>query len=346
MEVVKLAKNSPKFICEICDYKCFKKNDMKKHTATVKHAINAGGSIGSILEVKKIAKKYHCLCGKKYGTHGGLWKHKQKCDYKINTNVINVDDDDDDDNDNDNDDDVDENKNTVYLTTPSENVILAKHGQDITQLTNLVIEVVRNNSELQKQMMDMCKNMQTTMISNCNNNNINNNTTNHFNLQLFLNEYCKDAMNISEFIDSFQLQISDLENVGRVGYIEGISNIIINKIKDLDVNMRPIHCSDLKREVIYIKDDDVWEREDANNTKFRKVIYKVSRKSMGMLTDWRELYPDYEDIESEYNTIYLKLIKAALGPTDTIDNENKIIKKITKHIVIDRGLCPALTHVC
>jgi hypothetical protein len=197
-----------------------------------------------------------------------------------------------------------------------------------------VIEVVKNNSELQKQMLDMCKNMQSTMINS--NNNSHNTTNNSFNLQVFLNEHCKDAMNISEFIDSFDLQLSDLENVGRQGYIEGMSTIIINKIKDMEVNKRPLHCSDLKREIIYIKDDNVWEREDANNTTFRKVVGKVMRKNIGLLTGWRDKYPECMDIESEYNDIYIRLTKEAMGPEDTIDSENKIIKRILKHIVIDK----------
>jgi hypothetical protein len=210
------------------------------------------------------------------------------------------------------------------------------YKHDMNQLTNLVIEVVKNNSEFQKQMFDMCKNMQTTIISNSNCNNTNTINNNNFNLQVFLNEYCKDAMNISEFVDSFDLQLSDLENVGRVGYIEGISNIIINKIKDMDVNKRPIHCSDLKREIIYIKDDDVWEREDANNTKFRKVIKKVTGKNIGMLSGWQERYPECMDIESDYNDIYIKLMQSAMGPRDTEGSEVKIMKKVLKHIVIDK----------
>jgi hypothetical protein len=121
-----------------------------------------------------------------------------------------------------------------------------------------------------------------------------------------------------------------------LGYIEGMSNIIISKINDLDVNKRPIHCSDLKREIIYIKEDNVWGREDANNTKFRKVISKVTRKNIGKLSDWRNMYPDYMDIESENNDIYMKLIKEAMGPDDTVDNETKIMKKVIKHLVIDK----------
>jgi hypothetical protein len=287
---------------------------MLKHKTSLKHKRNADGSIGSILEENSRPTSYDCICGKKYITHGGWWKHKQKCSIYIESQSKNI---------------------IICDDTPSENMIVptTKSENEIIQLTSLVIEVVKNNSEFQKQMFDMCKNMQASIITN---NNTNCNNTNNFNLQVFLNEYCKDAMNISEFVDSFDLQIDDLENVGRVGYIEGISNIIINKIKDMDVNKRPIHCSDLKREVIYIKDDDVWEREDANNTKFRKVVKKVAGKNIGMLTDWQDKYPECLDIDSDYNDIYMKLMQTAMGPNDTEGTEVKIMKKILKYIVIDK----------
>ena len=143
-------------------------------------------------------------------------------------------------------------------------------------------------------------------------------------------------MNINEFVDSFDLQVSDLENVGRLGYVEGMSNIIINKIKELDVSKRPIHCSDLKREIIYIKDDDKWEREDANNSKFRKVIKRVSGKNIDMLNDWRDMYPDCSDIESENNEKYMRMIIASMGGEDISIDENKIMKRVVKHVVIDK----------
>ena len=332
MEIAKLAKNSPKFSCNCCDYKCRKLSDIKKHEATDKHKRRLDGNTGNKMEMNFVAKMYYdCICGKKYETYCGIWKHKQKCTHQPinNTNNIIVSIKDDGTSNN----SMWESDNMIISTNPISKY--EQHEKDITQLTHLVIEVVKNNSELQKQMLDMCKNMQSTM-TNCNNTNSHNTTNNSFNLQVFLNEHCKDAMNISEFIDSFDLQLSDLENVGRQGYIEGMSTIIINKIKDMDVNKRPLHCSDLKREVIYIKDDNVWEREDANNTKFRKVVGKVMRKNIGMLNGWRDKYPECMDIESEYNDIYVRLTKEAMGPEDTIDSENKIIKRVLKQIVIDK----------
>ena len=312
MDNEQLTKNAKIFECSYCDFKCYKKSNYDKHILTDKHKKIMNGNEMVI----KNAEQYVCdRCSSIYKYKSGLCRHIKKCQSFKDIQLEKYDD------------------------TPSENMIVTttKYEHDMTQLTSLVIEVVKNNSEFQKQMFDMCKNMQANIVSNSNNNN-NNTTNNNFNLQVFLNEYCKDAMNISEFVDSFDLQLSDLENVGRVGYIEGMSNIIINKIKDMDVNKRPIHCSDLKREVIYIKDDDVWEREDANNTKFRKVIKKVAGKNIGMLTDWQDKYPECLDIDSEYNDIYMKLMQAAMGPNDTEGTEVKIMKKVLKHIVIDKKM--------
>ena len=305
--------------CEKCDFKCCKHSNYIKHLATDKHKRVINGNEMVI----ENAEQFTCdICSKTYRHKSGLCRHKRKCHMQLDIDIF----------------------ENHHVNEPCENIVLHTNSQvnnynntnDISTLTSLVIEVVKNNSEFQKQMLEMCKNMQSNIISNNCNNTTNSNNT--FNLQIFLNEHCKDAMNISEFIDSFDLQISDLENVGRVGYIEGMSNIIINKIKELDVSKRPIHCSDLKREIIYIKDDDVWEREDENNTKFRKVIKKVAGKNIGMLNDWRDMYPECMDVESEYNDIYVKLTRSAMGPSDTEATEAKIMKKIAKHIVIDKKM--------
>ena len=309
------------FECIKCDYSSSSKRDYIKHTSTRKHKNTTKYNTF----VQK-STNYICSCGKSYSHRASLYNHKKLCTSNKDNTIIS-----------------DSNNIMIAHDTPCENIIIQSsnntnnsNNTDISQLTSLVIEVVKNNSEFQKQMFDMCKNMQSTIMTNCNN--VNNTQNNTFNLQVFLNEYCKDAMNISEFVDSFELEISDLENVGRLGYVEGMSNIIISKIKELDVSKRPIHCSDLKREIIYIKDEDKWEREDANNSKFKKVIKRVSGKNIDMLNDWKEKYPDYSEYDSIYNDVYLKLILATMGGEDINNDENKIIKKITKHVVIDKKM--------
>lgn len=224
---------------------------------------------------------------------------------------------------------------------------LWKHKQkcnDITSinsLTNLVVEVVKSNNELQKQnqemqkqILDICKNgMINNSITQVNSNN------KTFNLQVFLNEDCKDAMNISDFVDSIKFQLSDLEHMGKVGYVEGISNIIIKNMKALDVTKRPVHCTDEKRETIYIKDAGVWIKEDEDNKNVRKMIKRVAFRNSKSIRLFKEKYPDCVTSESKYSDTYSKIVIEAMGggsKCNDYDSENKIIKKIAKVVTIDK----------
>jgi hypothetical protein len=176
--------------------------------------------------------------------------------------------------------------------------------------------------------------MQSNIITNCNNTN---NTNNTFNMQVFLNEECKDAMNISDFVNSVNIQLEDLENVGRLGYATGMSNIIVKELKLLDVYKRPIHCSDIKREIFYVKDNDVWEKETPENNKMKKAIKGISQKNMIKLNDWRDIHPDCLDSSSSYNDIYLNLmVESCGGRGDFSVGENKILKNIAKEVIIKK----------
>ena len=168
----------------------------------------------------------------------------------------------------------------------------------------------------------------------CNNTNCNNKT---FNLQLFLNEACKDAMNITDFVDSIKLELSDLMKVGELGYVEGISNIITSNLKALDVTKRPVHCIDKKRETIYIKDEDKWEK-DENQTKLKKAINRVSNKNIKLITEYREKYPECRKSESNISDKYNKMIIEAMGGmgNNNSEKEKKIIKNISKYTTIDK----------
>jgi hypothetical protein len=256
-------------------------------------------SFGNNLEVFFTTKKnYVCHCGKIYKTHSGLWKHKKIC------------------------------VNEQFDPTPNE----------LKLLTNLVLEVVKNNGELQKQNQEL----QKQMINVCKTNNTNINSHNHsnnktFNMQFFLNEQCKDAMNIMEFVDTFKLQFSDLERVGEVGYVEGISNIIIKKLNEMDIYKRPIHCSDAKRETLYVKDKNVWEKENGNHDKLRLAIKHITKKNTDMLNPWRIKHPGSCDSDNYLNDIYLEMVMQAMGGRGSMEeNENKIIKKIAKTVFIDK----------
>jgi hypothetical protein len=212
--------------------------------------------------------------------------------------------------------------------------IESSEAEDMTSLTKLVLELVKSNGDLQKQMFDVCKS--STIMNNCNNNTNSNNKT--FNLQLFLNETCKDAMNIMDFVDSIKFQLSDLESVGELGYVKGISNIIIRNLKALDENMRPVHCSDLRREKIYVKDADTWTKEGADNKILKNAIKYIAHKNVKMIPAFREKYPDCIYSDSRKSDQYNRLIIEAMGGdgNDEDGKANKIISKIAKEVLIEK----------
>jgi hypothetical protein len=260
---------------------------------------------------------YRCdTCSKNYKTYQTLWKHKKKCKSYSSVNIIleNPIDQDKNDNNNNNNDSNDNDEDV-----------------DIINDKKLLLMLINQNKEL----MEIIKNGTTNII----NNNISNSNNKTFNLQVFLNETCKDAMNISEFVESIKLQVSDLENVGRVGYIEGISNIIIKNLQALEVEKRPIHCTDQKREVMYVKDGNIWEKEDETNKKVRKLVRSVAHKNICMLKAFRDKYPDCEQYESRRSSQYNKLVIEAMGGKgdDDYEKNTKIIKKIAKAVGIDKS---------
>jgi hypothetical protein len=186
--------------------------------------------------------------------------------------------------------------------------------------------LVKQNTEL----LEVIKNG----THNTNNSHNTNSLNKTFNLQFFLNETCKDAMNIMDFVDSIKLQLTDLEKVGEIGYVEGISNIITTNLNALDVTQRPIHCTDKKRETLYIKDEDKWEKENEEKKKIRKVVKKVADKNIMLLQKFKEAHPDCIKSASNFSDQYNKLIIESMD-TDK-ENENKIIKNITKTVTIDK----------
>ena len=204
------------------------------------------------------------------------------------------------------------------------------NNHEIKELKELMKYLMKENSELKTMMFEVIKN------------GTHNNTTNShnksFNLQFFLNETCKDAMNIMDFVDSIKIQLSDLENVGKLGYVDGISNIIAKNLNSLDETKRPVHCTDTKREVMYVKDEDKWEKEEDNKPKIRKLIKHVAHKNTKLLKDYKTKYPGCEKSESKYSDKYDKLIVEAFGGKGDNDDakEDKIIKNILKEIKIEK----------
>jgi hypothetical protein len=245
-------------------------------------------------------------CSKNYKSRVGLWKHNKVC--------------------------LDEKQTSENFNKPFE----------LTHET--IMNIIKQNSEFQQMLLEQNK----TIIDLSKNNSITNNTNNShnnshnksFNLQFFLNETCKNAMNITDFVNSLQLQISDLEKVGEIGYVEGISNIIIKKLNALDVTLRPVHCTDKKRETMYVKDENKWEKEDDNKTKLHKMVRKVSNKNIDLITDFKELHPDWKKSCSKVSDQFDKIIIESMGGIGENDyeKEERIIKKVTKAVFVDKSL--------
>jgi hypothetical protein len=207
---------------------------------------------------------------------------------------------------------------------------------------DLIMLLIKENSDFKTILMEQSNIMMEVIKNGATQNSHNTTHTNShnkaFNLNFFLNETCKDAMNIMDFVDSIKLQLSDLEKVGQIGYVEGISNIIVKNLNDLDVTERPIHCTDKKRETLYVKDEDKWEKEDEDKKKIKNVIKKVANKNIRLLQKFKEVHPDCGKSVSKFSDQYNKIIVEAMGGSGDNDSEKeeKIIQKIAKNVTIDK----------
>jgi len=206
---------------------------------------------------------------------------------------------------------------------------------DKMNVYDLVKYLMKENSELKNMMIEQ-NNTVLEIAKNGTHNTINSHNK-AFNLNFFLNETCKNAMNIMDFVESIQYQLSDLEKMGEIGYVEGLSNIIVKNLNALDVTQRPVHCTDKKRETIYIKDEDKWEKDEDNN-KIRKAIKKVALKNARLIQKFKEKHPDYNEYHSKYSTQYHKLIIESFGGSgdNDVEKEDKIIRNISKNIVVEK----------
>jgi len=207
----------------------------------------------------------------------------------------------------------------------------------ITDKDELINYLIKESQEMKNLVLEVLKNGVSNTNNNINHVNSHNQT---FNLNVFLNETCKNAMNITDFVNSLQLQLSDLEKVGDVGYIEGISSIIIKKLNTLDITERPIHCTDKKRETMYIKDEDKWEKDDEKKVKMHKMVKKVANKNINLISEFQKLHPDWKKYSSKVSDQYNKIVIESMGGKGDNDyeKEEKIIKRVAKEVFIDKGL--------
>jgi len=299
----KTSKNICNFYCNFCHFGCSRKGDWTRHLLRLKHLKLTQGDAS----VTQKTSTYICdLCDKHYSSRNGLWKHKQKC--SLIDNETNID-----------------NQNNEHMY----------NGINIKDKDALVLHLLKQNSELQNKIIGIAS---QTNITNNNNttNNIDNKT---FNLQVFLNETCKDAMNITDFVNSIKLSLEDLEHTGRQGYIQGISNIIIKNLNNLEQHMRPLHCSNFKKEVLYIKNNNEWLKDSENKPMLTKAIKTIANENIKQINKWRVNYPDCTDSDSIKNDLYLKIVSNSMNGTTKEEcdkNINKIISNIAKKVVIEK----------
>ena len=307
-----------KFICTFCHYNTSRKSQFNRHLLTAKHKWNLNDSKNVPKEMNNI-----CSCGKIYKFDTGYYRHKKKCIDQCQIVGICID----------KDIDIDKEENQKLKDEGS--------GTGTGTINNeLVIELIKANKELKQLLVDQNNKIMDLVKDNKHiTNNTNNNNTNHFNLNFFLNEQCKNAINLMDFVSSLPLQLKDLEETARVGYVEGISKIFIAGIQQLDIYKRPIHCSDLKRETLYIRDKDNWEKEDKDKTKLKHAIKYVGSKNIKQIPEWVEKNPSCKDSTSKKNDEYMSLIINTMIGSSTEeqnDNVNKIVSKVVKEIVIEK----------
>jgi hypothetical protein len=288
-----------KFYCEKCDYGTCKKSSYDKHLFTSKHT-----TLTTLTNVNKSCEKslthFDCInCNKIFKSRVGLWKHKKKC-FEIK-------------------DDKDE-----------------YSEYNIEDKDTLILQLLKQNGDLQKSLIELSK---EKSITNSHSNSHNNSHNKTFNLQIFLNETCKDAMNIMDFVRSIKPSLDDLENTGRKGYVEGISDLILKNLRALDQTKRPIHCSDLKRETLYIKDKDAWEKEGEDKPILTNAIKTIAFENIKQIQSWKEKYPGCTDADSRKNDMYLKIMLNAMSGSSEEEcekNLNKIISNVIKETTIQK----------
>ena len=315
------------FNCVTCSYITANKKDYSKHIITAKHLrltnANCEANENPIHNTKHV-----CKCGKIYNHASSLCKHRKHC--------ISVD-----------DDDIENIEPSNTQPTPKSDEIMTllvelirtKTQQDKPDQTQLIIELVKQNTEFKELLIEQNKQMMD-LAKNAGNNNNNTNCNNKFNLNVFLNETCKDAITLDDFINSIEVTREEFIDTGNVGFVNGISNVMLKRIKNMELHTRPLHCTDLKRETIYIKQDDKWEKEDNDKTHLRKAVKTVAHRNMNEMKRWyHDNKPEVDTNGTDEYENYFKYYKSALGGYDKEEDvvfEDKIIKNVLKEVVLDK----------
>lgn len=330
----KSQKVAQKFLCEKCNYITSKQNDYNKHVLTAKHKRLTFAANKKSLKSDII---YDCICGKKYKHLSSLSKHKKNCEFidffreneKHEKNEKNE------------KMDISGNNEIISIIDDKDMV----DNAESMDKNELIIQLIKENKELQKTIINQNStfieqqekhnknltekiNSITPVISNTTNNTMNNN----YSINLFLNEKCKDALNIMDFVNSLTIEMKDLENTGSRGFVEGMSNIIVKAIQGLDVTKRPIHCTDSKKETLYVKDNEIWE-QDNNKEKIKEAIQHIKQNNVRKLAEWVIANPECENMDSPLNKMYTDILNQTIITNDK--NISKVIKNVSKHVIID-----------
>lgn len=289
------------FQCEICDFQCSRKNDWNRHLMTAKHKKNV--VICHTTDTTKIQPLvFRCECGKEYNHRASLHNHKKKCQ-KVAKSVK-----------------VAEEENEESKEEENQSISDIRHEYEV--------KLLKQENRHLKEMLEVKGN---NMI---NSNNTTNNNTMNFNIQYFLNEQCKDALNLTDFINSLQVQLEDLEYTTDNGHVKGITNIFQNALNKLSVEQRPMHCTDLKRDVLYIKDNDEWKK-DEDKGMMKSAVNKVVDKNLSNSEKWLDKHPDVFTPGSRDSNRYIKMTENSLG-TGEEKETNKVMKNIMKEVLVDK----------
>jgi hypothetical protein len=318
-----LTKKSPKvaifFVCEKCDYKCSKQSDYTKHCSTRKHILLTRSE-------KSLTGKsplHICKqCNKEYQSKQGLWSHSKKCHGNISNEIILV-----------SNDDVSENKpiKNYIMKLVEQNIQLVEQN---TELKNMFIQ---QTTELHEKIDTLSE--KPMQVSTINNNIQNNKTVNNFNLMVFLQERCKDALNMSQFIDTLEINPQSVEYTGTHGYVNGITKIFMDGLNQLDIHERPIHCTDLKRETLYIKENDKWEKDDEDKAKFKHALATVVNRNVAQVKHWEEENPRCKIPETDEYEFYFVIARQSLGGGNydvTVRNNDRILRAIAGKVYLDK----------
>lgn len=299
-----LKKSEPKFYCEKCDYSSSNVSNYNKHLLTRKHILNASLN-------EKYYTDFVCdLCNKKYKNRNGLWYHKKRCSQEnVENEIVSI--------------DVVKEEDVSANSTKTEETIYKE----------MFLSMVQENKEMRKTIQELIPRIGDNNVTNMYQTNTTNH--NHFNMNIFLNTQCKNAVNLVDFVQSLQLQMEDLENNGKYGFVEGMSKIFIRGLQELDVYKRPIHCSDGKRETLYVKENDVWNRENEDYKNMKNAIVKIKRKNLQKMDEWIQENPDILDGN---NTDYLNILSNSIGSEENKEKDfHKIIKNVAKEVLVDKN---------